>query len=359
MSQSSSSAPSSAAREVLARRGAGPAVDAQLDAVVLQRPQRARQERARGVDVHEQRLRGVADARPLRLRVHDDALGRVEVGARVDVDVAVARRRVDHRDGRDALERVLQALAAARDDEVDDAVLGRELRELLATAAGNEDDRALGDAGALGGVGGDGREHGVGVRRRRRAAQHDRVARLQAQRRGVDRDVGPGLVDDRDHAERHAHLADVEAVGQPEAVDDLADRVGERGDRAHPRGDPGDARLVEREAVEERRRQPALAPGLHVARVGLEDLRGPGLERVRDRVEGGVLGRAVERREHPRGVLRGATEIGDGLGGDGHGERVGGPGKRPAAARLRDASRQSERRFASQLRSRLSMSAGL
>ena len=69
-----------------------------------------------------------------------------------------------------------------------------------------------------------------------------RVARLQAQRRGVDRDVRPRLVDDGDDAERDAHLAHVEPVGQPPALDDLADRIGQRGDRAGAVGDRGDPR---------------------------------------------------------------------------------------------------------------------
>ena len=113
------------------------------------------------------------------------------------------------------------------------------------------DDRALGHARLRGGLGGDRRQHGVGVRRRRRAPQHDRVARLQAQRGRVDRHVRARLVDDGDHAQRHAGLADVEAVGQPAPVDDLADGVGQRGDRRgrrrpsrgrgrhRGRGDPG------------------------------------------------------------------------------------------------------------------------
>ena len=83
----------------------------------------------------------------------------------------------------------------------------------------------------------DPRQHRVGVRGRRGAAQHDRVAGLQAQRRGVDRHVRPRLVDDGDDAERHAHLAHVEPVGEPAAVEHLADRVGQRGDRAHAVGD--------------------------------------------------------------------------------------------------------------------------
>ena len=154
---------------------------------------------------------------PLRLGVHDDRLRRVEVGGRVDVDVAVARRGVDHGHGGDRAQRGLQPLPAARDDQVDDAVLGGELGQLLAAAAGHERERALGQPGALGRLGRDAREHGVRVRRGRGAAQHDRVARLQAQRGGVDRHVGPRLVDHRDDAERDAHLADVEPVGQAEA----------------------------------------------------------------------------------------------------------------------------------------------
>src|ERR671933_166394 len=50
---------------------------------------------------------------------------------------------------------------------------------------------------------------------------------------------------DGDDAERDADLAHVEAVRQPEAVDDFADRIGQRRDRARAGGDAGDARLVE------------------------------------------------------------------------------------------------------------------
>ena len=41
-----------------------------------------------------------------------------------------------------ALQRLLQPLAAARDDQVDDALLAGQLGELLAPAAGHERDRA-------------------------------------------------------------------------------------------------------------------------------------------------------------------------------------------------------------------------
>ena len=142
------------------------------------------------------------------------------------------------------------------------------------------------------------------------AAQHDRVASLQAQRGGVDRDVGARLVDDRDHAERHAHLAHVEAVGQPPALDHLPDGVGQRGDRAYRGGDRGDPRGVEREAVEQRLADRGLAPGVHVELVGGQDLGCALDQRVRDREQRGVLDGRVHRRELPGRAAGGAQSSG-------------------------------------------------
>ena len=63
---------------------------------------------------------------------------------------------------------------------------------------------------------------------------------LRARVGGVHRDVGPGLVDHPDDAHRHAHLADLQAVGQRRAAHDLTDRVGQRRDVAHRLGDRRD-----------------------------------------------------------------------------------------------------------------------
>ena len=172
------------------------------------------------------------------------ASARVEVGRRVDVHVAVARRGVDDRHLRDGAERLLQPLAAARDDQVDHALLARP-----SSASSSRPPPATSDSAPAGRPG---RRRRPRPRPRastslecaadRGPAQHDRVAGLQRQRGGVDRDVRARLVDDRDHAERDAHLAHVEPVGQPEAVEHLADRVGQRDDRrarrrpSRPRG---------------------------------------------------------------------------------------------------------------------------
>ena len=54
-------------------------------------------------------------------------------------------------------------------------------------------------------------QNAVGRERFFAAAQHHRIARFDQQRGRVDRDVGPRLVDDRDHADRHADLRNLEA----------------------------------------------------------------------------------------------------------------------------------------------------
>jgi hypothetical protein len=163
--------------------------------------------------------------------------------------VAVARRRVDDRHLRDRLERLLQPLAAARDHEVDDALLRAQLGELLPPAAGHERERARRQPRGLARLARDPRQDCVGVRGGGGPAQHDRVAGLQAQRRGVDRHVRARLVDHGHHPERHAHLAHLQAVGEGRAVDHLADGIRQRDDVAHALGDRGDPPLVQREAI--------------------------------------------------------------------------------------------------------------
>ena len=149
------------------------------------------------------------------------------------------------------------------------------------------------------------------------AAQDDRVAGLQAQSCGVDRNVRPGLVDDGDDAERDADLADVQTVGQAPPVDDLADGVGQRGDLRDGGGDRGDASEIEPQAVEEGVAQAGLVSGVHVALVGGEDL-GRALDQgLGDREQRGVLDGGVGGGEHARGAARGAAEIGDRSGGGG------------------------------------------
>ncbi len=101
----------------------------------------------------QQRLRRVADPRPLDLRVVGDPLRHLEIRILVDVDVAIPRRRVHHRDLGDPLQRLLQPLATSRDDQIDQALLRRQLLQLLVATTGEKRDgrrRQLGCGQRLG-----------------------------------------------------------------------------------------------------------------------------------------------------------------------------------------------------------------
>ena len=72
------------------------------------------------------------------------------------------------------------------------------------------------------------------------AAEDERVARLEGERKRLDGHVGARFEDHVDHAERGTHPARAQAVRQPSLVDELADGIALR---AHGR-EPG-AQLAE------------------------------------------------------------------------------------------------------------------
>ena len=71
-------------------------------------------------------------------------------------------------------------------------------------------------------------QHPVGVCRHPRTPQYAGISGLERERGGIGGDVGPGLVDDRDHTQRHPHLLDHQAVVALEPAEHGADRVGQR-----------------------------------------------------------------------------------------------------------------------------------
>ena len=289
---------------------AGIRVGVQRHALPRQGGEGLGQERGRDVSVHEERLGGVADAGPVGLGVHRDRERLVEVGGTVDVDVAVADARLDdghRRLGDDGLD---QVGTAARDEQVDQAAGGHQGAH-GAVAALEEADGVAGQALALEGGAQHGHGGAVGVGGGAAPAQDDGVAGLQAEARGVDGDVGAGLVDHPDDAHRHADLADLEAVGQRGAAHHLADGVGQGGDVAQRLGDGGDPRGVEAQAVLEAVGHPVLAAPGEVSLVGGDDVVGRGLEVVGQGAQGGVLLGAGHQGEPARGGAGGLGELAD------------------------------------------------
>ena len=226
-------------------------------------------------------------------------------------------------------QRLLQPFAAPRDDQVDDALLAGQLGQLLAPAAGDERQSAP-PAGR--------RPRRLRARRAastafERAADDDprsthRVARLQAQRGGVDRHVRPGLVDDRHDAERHADLAHLRgrsAKRRPSMTSPTGS--GSATMSRTPRAIAATRPVVEGEAVHERRRQARLAARPRGrARWPRGSRRARLLECVGDGEQRRVLGGGVEGGQLAGRRLGGEAELGDGLGGDGHAKSL----RRPA-----------------------------
>ena len=100
----------------------------------------------------------------------------------------------------------------------------------------------------------------IGMNRFLAAAEDDGVAALEAKGRGVAGDVGPALVEEQDHAERHADFLDAQAVGPDEPFDDLPDRIDLCGDLLDALGHRIDALFVEL--------QPLDQGGLHIGQPG-------------------------------------------------------------------------------------------
>ena len=122
-------------------------------------------------------------------------------------------------------------------------------------------------------VGQRGVDRAVRMDRLAAAAQQHRVARAQAQRRGVGGDVGAALVDDADQPDRHAHAGQLQPVGR-----DRCGRSPRRPDRA-ARRPPRPRRRRLRAALDRACSRSSIAGGQavglaggEIAGVGGEDL---------------------------------------------------------------------------------------
>ena len=199
-----------------------------------------------------------------------------------------------------------ELLAAARDDQVDEAGELQERRDRLAVGGVDELDRVGGPARFVHGLGEHGRDHRVRLDRLAPAPKDRRVARLEAQAGGVGGHVRPRLVDEADDTQRDADARDLDAARPPPRLHQRPDGVRERGDLAQPLRHLLDAGLGQRQAIEERpRRAPGPRP-FDVDSVGLEQRRALLDEPVGHLRERVVLDLRRAERQHARGVPGGA-----------------------------------------------------
>ncbi len=225
---------------------------------------------------------------------------------------------VDHRHGGDALQRGLEPRAAAGEDEIHGVGLRGKLRELLAATTGNETDRAIRHSGAARRLSGNLGQHCVRASCRTAAAQDAGVAGLQAERGGIDRHVGPRLIDDGHNAKGHQLASQLDAVGEAPAVEHLADRVRERGHIARLLGDRGDALGGKREAVDQRAGEASCRAVIKIAPVRVKNGVGVRNEGVGDRVQRAVLDLGRQRGQLSRGCTGRRADLRNGGGSGRH-----------------------------------------
>ena len=253
---------------------------------------------------HQQRLGGVAGAVALGLGVLDDLQRLGQVGAVIDVHMAVAVQVLDHRHPRLAGDALDQTLAAARHNHIDVVLHGDEFAHRGAVGGLDHLHHACRQPGGLQPfthAGGDGL---VRMQRLGATAQDRGVAGFQAQACGIRRHVGTRLVDDADDAERHPHLADLDARGAVLEAVDFADRIRQRGDLLEAFGHAGDGLVVKLQAVKQRGVEPAGARLRHVARIGFEQPGGIAPDRRRHRKQRAVLLIGVGAGDRARGLAR-------------------------------------------------------
>jgi hypothetical protein len=210
--------------------------------------------------------------------------------------VAVPDARLDDGHGGLGDDRLDQPGATARDDQVDQAACGQQRAHRVAAAL-EQRDGVGGKVLVLQGVPHHADQRPVGEVGGRATTQDDGVAGLQAEARGVDGDVGAGLVHHPHDAHRHPHLADLQPVGQGRAAHDLAHGVGQGGYVAQRLRHTGDPVRVQGQPVEQALRHTARAPPVEVLGVGVDDAVGGRDQRVGQREQRGVLVRPGQQRQ--------------------------------------------------------------
>ena len=203
--------------------------------------------------VDDQAVEGVADAHAARLGVADHGTSLFEVAVDVEIGVDDAGARFDDRDAGVLADEADQPRPAARDDYVDIAH-GAQQRPHGFVPRGEQREGVFVDAFGAERFVQQRRDRLVGMAGVAAPFQDAGVARLDAEREDVGRDIGAGFADHADHAERYAALDDGHAVGARPARQFLALRRAQVRNGLHVGGDGVDAFGGQPQAVEHGRR---------------------------------------------------------------------------------------------------------
>ena len=251
----------------------------------------------------QHRLQSVAHRGTGALAVEEDLHRHIQIGALVHVQMTVAGAGLDGGDGGGLQHSADESGAAPGDEHVDETPqthhgVGGGVRGVV------QEGDAVAVQACLGqGVLHDARQHQIGAEGLLSAPEEGGVAGLEAQRRRVHGDVGPGLIDDAHHAQRHPDLADVEAVGPHHGVHDLPHGVRQGHDLPDALGHAGDALRRQAQPVQHGGAHPALLRLGHIPAVGFQNLALTGLQGQGDGLQPPVLGGRVVQCQLACGLL--------------------------------------------------------
>ena len=233
--------------------------------------------------MHQQLLRCITHRRPLRLGVDHDPAGHLKIGGFIHEDVAVPCTGFYHRCRGILGNEGDQSHAAARNNHVNQPPGFSEFLHRLPCARIEELDCSLWHS-----------RHRrknfhqplIAARRFFAAAQHDGVARFQREDSRIHSNVRSRLVDNSHHSQRHAHLADAQAVGAGPLHQSLANRIAERRHFAHPLRHLPDSHRGQQQAVAHSTFETRT---FHIFPVGRKNRLGLGFNRIGDRQQQHVL----------------------------------------------------------------------
>ncbi|MNS95139.1 hypothetical protein D3C72_1293830 [compost metagenome] len=282
----------------------------QFDAFFAELGGHRRQEILSNSLIDQQGLHRTANTVAISLGIERDALGLGQIGVGTDVNVADTVQMLDHWYAGITADTFDQATATARHDHVD--VLGHgDHRANSGTVSGfdhlHHSGRQFGlGQTALNACG----NRTVGMNRFRATAQNGRIAGLQAQAGSIDGHVGTGFVDDPDHAQRHAHLADLNARRTEAHVADRTDRIRQCSDLTQTDDHAVDARRGQFQTLQQCRFQTIGATGGQILLIGGGKLGARGVQGIGSSLQGAVFLRGAGTADDPGGFAGGATQSG-------------------------------------------------
>ena len=155
---------------------------------------------------HQQAFHGTAGAVTLCFGVIGDGHRFLNVRFSVDVDVADPVQVLDDRHPCLLADPLDQAFAPPRYDDIDQLIEGQQFAHRGPVGSFHNLYGVFRQPGSLQTVADAFCDGPVGIDCLGTASQDHRVARFYAESCGISRDVGPGLVNDPHHAQRHTHL---------------------------------------------------------------------------------------------------------------------------------------------------------